>query len=130
MTQRLDHSDRVAQLRRPLEALLAGCLRHVARQAFHEFVVAAFEKQSCVLDGHGILLGCADFAHARRDASLDVVFEARPPAFTRDDLVARANAEQAVRQLHRPAAKLGGHERTRVVMVVFFDPPCDEHAGK
>ena len=59
-------------------------------------------------------LGRADLAHARRDAPLDVVLEARPAALAGDHLVARADAEQPVRQRHRPARQRRRQERAGV----------------
>ncbi len=47
-----------------------------------------------------------------------------------DDLVAGADAEQPVRQRHRPAAERGGQERTGVVVPVALHAPGDEDARK
>ena len=52
---------------------------------------------------------------AWRDAALDVVLEARPLAVAGNHLVARSDAEQPVRQPHRPARERRRHERTGVI---------------
>ena len=80
--------------------------------------------------GHraAVLLGRADRVDARRDAALDVVLEARPAALAGDHLVARPDAEQPVRQRHRPARELGRQERTGVEVAVALDAARHQHA--
>ena len=113
VAQRLDRADRVAQVRRALELLVARRLDHLRAQALDELVLLAFEQQPRLVDGVAVLLDRADRLDARRDAALDVVFEARPVALAVDDLVARPDAEQPVRQRHRPARQRRRHERAR-----------------
>ena len=64
-------------------------------------------------DRAAVLLRRADRVDARRDAALDVVFEARAAALAGDHLVARPDAEQPVRQRHRLARELRRQERAR-----------------
>ena len=67
---------------------------------------------------------------ARRDAALDVVLEARPAALAGDHLVARADAEQPVRQRHRLAREVRRHERAGVEAAVALDAARHQHARK
>ena len=72
------------------------------------------ETAACARTATPILLLRADLAHARRDAALDVVLEARPAALAGDHLVARPDPEQPVRQRHRPARRARRQERAGV----------------
>ena len=107
-----------------------GGLEHRARQPLDQLVVLAFEEQLRVLHRHVVLLLRADRGDARRDAALDVVLEARPLAVAGDDLVARPDAEQPVRQRHRPARERRRHERAGVEAAVALDAARDQHARK
>ena len=119
--QRLDRPDGVTNLRRLLVALLERRVGHALAQRAHELVVAPFEKELRVLDGHLVFVFRADFPDARRGAPLDVELEAGARALAGDRLVARPDPEQLVRQRHRPAGERGRHERACVVMRVALD---------
>ena len=98
---------------------------------FSVFTSSSFlpSRNSCVvLTARRVLVRRADRVDARRDAALDVVFEARPPALAGDHLVARPDAEQPVRQRHRLAREVRRQERTGVEAAVALDAPRDEHA--
>ena len=130
IAQRLNGPRGIAQMRRFLEPLGGGGLGHRARQPIDQLVVLPFEEQLRALHGLVVLLLRADRGHARRDASLDVVLEARPLAVSGDHLVARSDAEQPVRQPHRPARERRRHERAGIVRAVALDAARDEHARK
>ena len=72
----------------------------------------------------------ADLRHTRRQAPLDVVLEAGPPAHARDDLVARPDAEHAMRQRHRPPGELGGQERPRIEVAGLLDAARHQNSRK
>ena len=91
------------------------------RSVFDQLVVLAFEEQPRQLDRAAVLLRRADRVDARRDAALDVVFEARPAALAGDHLVARPDAEQPVRQRHRLAREVRRQERAGVEAAVALD---------
>ena len=106
VAQRLDRADRVAQLRRLLEPLGLRGVRHPVAQRRRRSSSLRPSRNSCVCStATRYSLRRTDRAHARRDAALDVELEARPAALAGDDLVARPNAEQPVRQRHRPARR-------------------------
>ncbi len=126
--ERVDRADRISQLRGLLEPLGRRGIAHPVAEGRDELVVAALEKQLRVLDGDAVILGRTDLAHARRDAALDVELETRPPALAGDDLVARPDAEQPVRQRHRAPPERRRQEGSGVVVVVPLHAPGDEHA--
>ena len=129
--ERLDRADRVAQLRRLLEALGVGRLLHAIAQRRRRSSSFRPSRNSCVCStATRYSSGEQIVAHARRDASLDVVLEARPAALAGDDLVARPDAEQPVRQRHRPAAERGRQKRPGVEVAVALHAPRDQHARK
>ncbi len=125
-----DRPDRVAQLRRLLEALVGRRLDHPLTQPLDQLVAPSFEEQLRVSHRDPILLFRAQFTDARRDTPLDVVLQARPAAFARNHLVARPHPKQPMRQRHRSPRQLGWQEWTGVVVLVPLRLPRDQDAGK
>ena len=101
-----------------------------SRSVAVELVVPPLEQQPGAGHRHPVLLLGADLGDARRDAALDVVLEARPRAAPGDHLVARADAEQPVRQRHRPARQLGRQERAGVEVARLLDAARHQHPRK
>ena len=124
---RLDRLDRVAQLRRLLEALRGRRLRHPIAKPGDELVAPAFEKELRVLHRHPVFLLGAQLPHARRDAPLDVVLEAGPAALAGNRLVAGSDPEQSVRQRHRPPAERRRQVGPRIEVIVALDAARDQH---
>ena len=127
LRQRLHRQDRITQLRRFLISLALRGVLHPAAQVARQFLRAALEEQSGVVDGLLILRLRADAVDARRDAALDVVLEARPRALAGDHLVARSDAEQAMRERHRAPRQPRRQERPGVDVLVALDAPRDQH---
>ena len=102
--ERLDRPDGVAQVRRALEPLLARPRPAISsrRPSTSSSWRPSISSRACST-ARPVLLDRADRLDARREAALDVVLEAGPIAPAVDDLVARPDAEQPVRQAHRPA---------------------------
>ena len=130
VAQRLDRPHGVPVVRRLLVALLVGRGSHPALETGQHLVRAPLEEQARVLDRLRVLPLAADLGHARRDAALDVVLQAGPVALPRDGLVARADAEQAVREGHRPPGERRRKERAGVEVAVAGHLPRHQHAGE
>ncbi len=121
---------RVAQLRRLLEPLLLGRIHHPPAQRVDQLVVAPLQQQLRAGHSDAVLLLRADLTHARRDAALDVVLQARPSALAGDHLVARSDAEQPMRQPHRPPRDFCWQERPCIEIAVAFHAAGDQHPWK
>ncbi len=93
IAERLHGAHRIAQLRGLLEALAVRRLRHAVAERLDELVVAPLEQEPCAGHRHAVALLGADLRHARGDAALDVVFEARPRAQSRNHFVTGPDAE-------------------------------------
>ena len=130
IVERLHGSHRIAQLGRLLEPLAVGCAHHPGPQRLDELVVLAFQKQPRHVHRAAVLLRRANRVHARRDASLDVVFEAGPAALPGNHFVARPDPEQPVRERHGLAREMRGQKRARVEAAVALDAPRHQHARK
>ena len=130
IVKRLDGPQRVAHLRRLFEPLPLGGREHPRPQRLHELVVPPFEEQLRQVDRAPVLVLRTQRVHARGDAALDVVLEARPPALAGDDFVARPDPEQPVRERHGLAREGRGQERSRIEAAVALHAARDEHAGK
>src|SRR5262249_40872959 len=72
----LDGADRVAQVRGALEALVGRGFTHLLAQVLDELVLTAFDEELRLVHRAAVLIDRADRVHARREAPLDVVFEA------------------------------------------------------
>jgi hypothetical protein len=108
-------------VRRALELLAGGGLAHFILEPPTELVLAALDQQARLLDRMPVRSMRADRSHARRQAPFDVVLEARAIALAVDDLVARSDAKQPMRQRHRPARHRRRHERPGVDVAVARD---------
>ena len=128
--QRLYRRDRVAGLGRLLVPQTVGGLQHPPFQIGDQLLVPALQEELRMLHRLRVLLGGAQGIDARRDAPLDVVLETGPPPAAVDDLVARTDAEQLVRQRHRLARQGRGQERSRVGVSVAGHPARHEHPRK
>src|SRR5439155_19836754 len=115
---------------RLLEPLTLGRFDHPALEGFHQFLVLAFQKHFGEVHSASVLLSGTDRVDARRDAPLDVVFQAWAPAFTCNHLVARSDPEQTMRQRHGFAREGRGKKRPGVKAAVALDTPRDEDARK
>ena len=130
VAERLHRPHGVPVVRRLLVALLVGRGAHAAVEAVEHLLRLPLEEQARVPDRLRVLRLAADLGDARRDAALDVVLQAGAAALPRDDLVARTDAEQAVREGHRPPGERGREERAGVVVAVAGHLPRHEHAGE
>src|SRR5438046_2695407 len=115
-------------MRRALELLGGSGLGHFTLELLEELGLPAFEQQARLVDRLPVALDRADRLDAGREAPLDLVFEARPVAPAVDDLVARAEPEQPVRQLDRPTRERRRHERSGIDVAIALDLARDEHA--
>ena len=127
--ERADRAERVAQVRGLLEPF-GGRGRLHPRPAARRPVrsLRPSRKRRACSTARAYSSRRAQRVHARRDAPLDVVLQARPAALAGDLLVARADPEQPVRQGHRPAGEAGRQERPGVHVAVALDTARHEHA--
>ena len=128
IVERLHGAHRVAQLRRFFVPFTVGRGEHPRPQRLHELFVLAFEEQLRHVDRARVLVRGANSIHARGDAALDVVFEARAAAFAGDHLVARSDAEQTMRQRHGLAGETRRQERAGVEAAIALHAARDEDA--
>ena len=125
--QCLHRAHRVAQLPGPF-VVLGGCsFHHPQPQLLDQLVAPALEEELRVLHRVLILPFRADGVHARSETPVDVVLETRAPALAVDDLVARADPEEAVRQRHGLPCEPGRQEGTRVHVSIPLHPPRHQH---
>ena len=125
--ERLHRAQRITQLPGLFVPFVCRGLCHARAQLARQFLRAPFEKQSRGFDRPAVLAFRAQGVHTRRDTAMDVVFEAGAPTFARDHLVARTDAEQPMRQRHRPACQLRRQKRPGIHVTVLLDPTSDEH---
>jgi hypothetical protein len=126
----LDGADGIAQLRRLLETLGIRSREHTALECPDQLLVPAFEEQLRESYRTAVLGGRTYGVDAGRQTSFDVVLQARPLALAGDDLVARAHAEQLVRERHGLPGEVRRQEGTSVKAAVPLDAPRDQHSGK
>ena len=128
IAQRLDGADGVAPVGRLLVALRRGGGLHPAIEVGDEHVALPFEQQARAGHRRGVGVFTAERGDAGRDAALDVVLEARAAPLAGDHLVARPQAEQAMRQIDGAPGQPGWQERAEVGVLVLLDPPRHEQA--
>ena len=126
----LHRPHRVTKRRSLLEPFVLRRIHHPRFEVVRQLVVPAFQEQAGVLHRLPVTIGRAQRQHARRQAALDVVLQARPPALAGDHLVAGADAEQLVRQPHGAPGQLGGQERARVEVAIALHRARHQHARK
>jgi hypothetical protein len=105
-------------MRRAFVLLVLGGRDHGRPELLGQLGLPAFDEQARLIDRAPVLLERAEAGDARRQAALDVVLEAGPVAPAVNDLVARSDPEQPMRQAHRPSGHRGRHERTGVHVAV------------
>ena len=120
--------DRVAVMSRNFELLLLRGLFHALPKPLDQIALAAFEKELHVLDGFLVLRRRCQAVHARAEAAVDVVLQARPRALSVDRDRAVADQEIPLDQPQRLARQASGKERSGIVSAVLPHPAGDHGA--